>query len=135
MKQKIATLRLIHLAICGATVLLYLILGNFSMALFDFPSIGSTSSFILAVPLAAFILSNYLFKAKLKSIDREKSLKENMVIYQTASIIRLAVLEGAAFIILFIAPEYILFGIFIIIYMLYLIPTAPKIEIDFASTK
>ena len=135
MKQKISTLRMIHLAICGATIMLYLVLGNFSMALLDFPTLGSSSSYILAVPLVAFILSTYLFKMQLKRVDREKSLEENMGVYQTASIIRLAILEGAAFIILLMAPEFILFGIFIIMYMLYLIPTEPKIETDIASIK
>lgn len=135
MKQKITILRVIHLTICVSIIVLYVVLGNFSIELLHFPSFGSPSSYILIIPLFAYVLGNYLFKIQLKRVDRTKSLEDNLGIYQTASIIRLAILEGAAFIILLLAPEFLLFGIFIIVYMVYLTPTEQKIEADIASIK
>ncbi len=130
MKEKIKALKFIHLAICGGTILFYIVLGNISRDTLIIPSMDSASNYFLAVPLIAFVLGNFLFKSQLKRADRNKSLEENLGIYQTASIIRLAILEGAAFIILLMAPEYLLFGIFIIIYMIYLIPSETRMKTD-----
>jgi len=130
MKDKIKTLKFIHLAICGGTILIYLVLGNISLETLNIPSMDSSSNYFLAVPLVAFVLGNFLFKSQLKQVDKTMSLEDNFGIYQTASIIRLAILEAAAFIILLMAPEYLLFGIFVIIYMMFLIPTETRMKTD-----
>ncbi len=41
-----------------------------------------------------------------------------MAIYQTAAIVRWAILEGAAFIILILKEDFILFGILIVLYLI-----------------
>lgn len=130
MKDKIRTLKFIHLGICGGTLLIYVVLGNISLETLNFPSINSSSNYFLAIPLIAFVLGNFLFRSQLKKVDRNKSLEENLGIYQTASLIRLAILEGAAFLILLMAPEYLLFGIFVIIYMIYLMPSEARMKAD-----
>ena len=130
MKEKIRTLKIVHLTICGATLLIYILLGNISLETLNIPSMDSPSNYFLAVPLIAFVLGNLIFKSQLKKVDRSKTLEENLGIYQTASIIRLAILEGGAFIILLMAPELLLFGIFVIVYMLYLVPTETRIKKD-----
>ena len=130
MKEKIRTLKFIHLAICGAPILLYIVLSNISLESLNIPCMNSPCNYFIAIPLAAFLLGNLLFKSQLKKVDRRKTLEENFGIYQTASITRLAILEGAAFIIVIMAPDYLLFGIFVIVYMIFLLPTEARIKAD-----
>ncbi len=130
MSAKIRTLKIIHIAICAGILLVYLFIGNISIEILDFPSIGSSSSVYLFIPVAAFALGNILFNQQLKQVDRTLPLEDNFGTYQTASIIRWAILEGAAFLILFLAPQFTLFGLFIIIYMIFLRPTEDKMKTD-----
>jgi len=53
-----------------------------------------------------------------------------LINYQTASIIRWTILEGAAFLMLLIYSEFLLFGILLIIYLALLIHTEAKIKRD-----
>ncbi len=130
MADKFRTLKIIHIAICAGVLLIYIFLGNLSLDIFDFPSIGSSSSALLFIPVAAFAIGNIVFRAKLKEAVKNLSLEENFGVYQTASIIRWAILEGAAFIILFLAPEFVLFGLLIIVYMIFLRPSEEQMKID-----
>jgi len=75
-------------------------------------------------------LSNFLFKSQLKNIDSKLSFDDKFPTYQTASLSRWAVLEGAAFIILFYNKDYLIFGILIIIYLILLMPTEDRIKKD-----
>ncbi len=130
MKEKINALKFIYLAICGGTILIYILLGNISWETLNFPSTNSPSNYFIAIPLIAFVLGNLIFKSQLKQTDKNKNVEENLGIYQTASLTRLAILEAAAFIILLWAPEYLMFGIFVIIYMIFLMPTKARIKTD-----
>ena len=133
MTKKIKTLQTIHLAICAGMVAAYLFAGNLSVDTLTIPVIDSGSVIFLAVPVAAFILSNFIFKSQLRHADSKLSAEENLPIYQTASIIRWAILEGAAFVILFLKPDFIIFGMLIILYLIYLRPTEDKINSAFQN--
>ncbi|QAA81095.1 MFS transporter [Aequorivita sp. H23M31] len=135
MEEKFKTLKFIHGSICGGLFLIYILFGTISMEMFNFPSIGSSSSAWLFIPVAAFALGNILFQSQLKKIDKNDGLEENFRIYQTASIIRWSILEGAALLLLFIAPEFIVFGFCIIIYMAYLRPSENKMNTDLQKIK
>ena len=74
-----------------------------------------------------------MFKSQLKQVESQANLEEKLPVYQTASIIRWAILEGAAFLILFIKPDLLIFGILLILYLVYLRPTEEKIINDFQS--
>ena len=50
--------------------------------------------------------------------------------YQTASIVRWAILEGGAFLILFLKPELAIFGLLLILYLFLVKPTKEKIEAE-----
>ena len=133
MTEKIKALQIIHLAICAGTIIAYYIIGDLSLEKLNIPAIDSNSVLYLAIPILAFVLSSILFKAQLKQIDPKLKLEDKLPVYQTASIMRWAVLEGAAFLILLIKPEFILFGILLIAYLLYLRPTEERITNDLSN--
>lgn len=133
MTQKIKTLQIIHLAVCAGTILVYFFLGELSIEkLKNIPSIDSSSIAYVFIPVLAFVLSAFLFKSQLKQIDPKLKTEDKLPVYQTASIMRWTVLEGAAFLILFLKPDFILFGILIIIYLIFLRPTEERINNDLA---
>ncbi|SCY96648.1 hypothetical protein SAMN02927916_4406 [Flavobacterium anhuiense] len=133
MNEKIKTLQIIHLGICAGTIIAYFIVGDISLETLNIPAIDSNSILYLVIPVLAFVLSSILFKAQLKQIDPKLKLEDKLPVYQAASIMRWAVLEGAAFLILFIKPEFILFGILLIVYLLYLRPTEERITNDLSN--
>src|SRR3970040_2143664 len=97
MTQKIKTLQIIHLAICAGIIVVYFMTGNLSMESLTIKSIDSSEIVFIAIPILAVFLSNFLFKSQLKQANHKLKPEENLPIYQTASIIRWAILEGAAF--------------------------------------
>lgn len=94
------------------------------------PTIDSSSIVFLLIPIMAFAVGNFLFKSQLKKVDTKLKIEDNMAIYQTASIIRWAVLEGAAFILLFINPDFAVFGMLVIAYLAFLRPTEESVKRD-----
>lgn len=133
MTQKIKTLQIIHLAVCAGTILVYFFLGELSIEkLKNIPSIDSSSIVYVFIPVLAFVLSTFLFKSQLKQIDPKLKTEDKLPVYQTASIMRWTVLEGAAFLILFLKPDFILFGLLIIIYLIFLRPTEERINNELA---
>ena len=133
MTEKLKTLKLIHLAICAGTILAYIFAGQFTMEQLKNYKIDSGDFVYIAIPFVAFFLSNFLFKTQLKQVDPKLTLEEKLLLYQTASIMRWAVLEGAAFLILFIKPDFLIFGIILIVYLTFLRPSEDKIISDFQS--
>ena len=131
MEQKIKTLKFIHLAITAGVAAAYYIIGDLnSLDKLSIPEINSSSIVYLLIPIAAILLSTILFKSQLRNIDSKISMEEKFPIYQTASVIRWAILEGGAFMILILKPELILSGIILIIYLAFLRPTEDKIQHD-----
>lgn len=133
MTEKIKALQIIHLAICTGTVIAYFIVGDISLETLQIPIIDSASALYLVIPILALVLSSILFKTQLKQIDPKLKLEDKLPVYQAASIMRWAVLEGAAFLILFIKPEFIIFGILLIIYLIFLRPTEDRITNDLSG--
>lgn len=126
--EKIRTLKIIHLAILGGVILLYVLIGDISMEILHIPPLDTLSMTFFAMPFFAFALGNLLFHQQLKKADRKLSPNDNFGVYQTGSIIRWAILEAAAFIILFLAPEHLIFGIFTILILAFLRPTETRVE-------
>ncbi|MEN2487855.1 MFS transporter [Flavobacterium sp. B11] len=134
MTEKIKALQIIHLAICAGTIIAYYIIGDLSLETLHVPVIDTASIIYLAIPILAIVLSSILFKTQLKQIDPKLKLEDKMPIYQAASIMRWAVLEGAAFLILILKPDFILFGILILVYLIFLRPTTERIDNDLSNT-
>lgn len=134
MTEKIRTLQIIHLAICAGTIVVYLTVGQFSIDKLKINAIDSSEIIYAAIPVLAFLLSNLLFKSQLKQINPKLALNDKLPVYQTASIIRWAVLEGAAFMLLFLKPDFMVLGILIIAYLVFLRPTEDRITSDFENS-
>ena len=130
MKEKIKVLQIIHLAICAGVSITYFMIEQPSAEHLKIPNIDSSSAVYLIIPIVALIVSNFIFKTQLKQVDPELKPEENLPVYQTASIIRWAILEGAAFVILFLKPDFLLMGILLIVYLISLRPTEERITGD-----
>lgn len=130
MDEKIKSLRIIHLAMSAGTLLAYFLIGNLSLESFQMPELTSTSFVYFAIPIVAFLLSNFLFKSNLKQADTKNKWQDNLGVYQTACIIRWGILEGAALLILFFKPDLLLLGVLVILYLFFLHPTEDRIKQD-----
>jgi len=131
MEQQLKVFKIIHLGLISGLILAYYFLGDLgNLKELAFPTINSENYIYLFIPIAAFIISNLLFKHFVSKIDDNLSVQQKLVSYQSASIIRWAILEGAAFMILLIYPEFILFGLLLIVYLALLIPTETRIKRD-----
>jgi hypothetical protein len=131
MKERIKTLKIIHLAIMlGVAFAYFFVLDKNAIADFKIPSIDSGSIIFALIPLITIVLSNFMFKNMISKIDSKLSIENKIGVYQTSSIIRWAILEGAAFVLLFLKPDFFVFGIIIIIYLLTIRPTEDKVNID-----
>ena len=136
MTEKLKTIKTIHLAICAGVIIAYFMIGDLSsLENLKMPSIDKASVIYLLIPISSIFLSNLLYKSQVKNIDSKLKLEEKIPFYQTASIIRLAVLEGAAFLILFLKPDFLIFGILIIIYIIFLRPTETQFRKDCENTR
>lgn len=133
MNEKIRTLKIVHLGICAGTIIVYFFIGQNSIENLKIPTIDSTSIVYLALPILGFGISNFLFKLQLRQIDPKLKTEEKLPLYQAASITRWAILEGTAFIILFLKPDFIIFGILIILYLIFLRPTEERINNDLSN--
>lgn len=133
MTEKIKILKIIHLAICAGVILAYIFAGQFTIEQLKGQGIDSEDLVYLVIPIAAIFVSNFMFKSQLKQVDPKSTLEQKLPLYQTASIIRWAILEGAAILLLFIKPDLLIFGILLILYLVFLRPTEEKIASDFRS--
>ncbi|MBD1260099.1 MFS transporter [Maribacter polysiphoniae] len=135
MKEKLKVLKILHITLCVGMVLAYLYIGNLtSLDFLKFPELDTEVMVYLCIPFAAIFLGNFLFRSQLDKIDHKKSLEEKIPFYQGASLVRWAILEGAALIILFLKPALVVLGIFIIVYMIFLHPSEARIKHDLRHT-
>ncbi|SFW55586.1 MFS transporter [Cellulophaga fucicola] len=136
MDEKIKILKIIHLAITAGSTLAYIFIGDISaLQNFKVPEVNAGSIIFFALPLIAVFASTFMFKNILKQAKDIKTLEDKFGVYQTASIVRLAILESATFIILFLKQDFMLFGLLIILYMVFLSPTLDKMKNDFESVR
>lgn len=134
MEERLKVIRLIHLFLCAGIAFAIFILGNISSIEFIEILRTDVNSYIyLLIPIVAFIISNLLFKTNLKPVNKKLSISDNFGIYQTAHIMRMAILEGSCFLILFLKSEFAPIAMVILIYMIYLWPTEDKIKNDIES--
>ena len=128
MNEKIKVLQIIHLAICAGTVIAYLFIGQLSTESLKIELIDSSNLIYFAIPILAFFVNNFLFQSQLKHVDVKLKPEENLPSYQTASIIRWAILEASALIILFLKQDLLILGILIIVYLVFLRPTEDRVN-------
>lgn len=129
--EKITTLKIIHLAMCAGTIMAYIFTGEFTVAHLQTLNMNTEDLIYLVIPVAAFFISNYLFRSQLKQVEPKLAAEQKISVYQTASITRWAIIEGAAFLILFIKPELLIAGIVLLLYLLFLRPSENQMNKDF----
>ncbi|MGB1042121.1 MAG: MFS transporter [Tenacibaculum sp.] len=125
MEQKIKTLKIIHLALVAGVTLAYFLLGDFKNIMNL--EIDNSSLIYSFIPAIAYVLSNFMFNNLLKNIKSNTSDDEKFSIFQSASIVKWAILEGACFLILMVKPEFLLFGVILLFYLILLAPKEDKI--------
>ena len=133
MTEKIKALQVIHFAICAGTIFAYFFVGEISIEKLKIPELSTIGIIYTLIPILAYVISTFIFKSQIKQIDPKLKLEEKLPFYQAASIMRWAILEGAAFILLFLTPDYIIFGILIIVYLIFLRPTEERIKNDLSD--
>lgn len=133
MNEKLKTLQTLHLGICAGAIVAYLFAGDIKLNQLIITHVDTSDIVYIAIPVLAIFLSNFLFKSQLKQANRNLNAEENFGAYQTASLIRWAILEGAAFLILFMKPEFVSFGILVIAYLISLRPTENRVNNDLQS--
>ena len=131
-QQQLKTIQTIHLALTLGVTIAYFFLSEITTIdeLFILTEINSSNIYIGIIPIVAYIFSNIMFKKTISKIDKKLKTEENIGAYQTAAIIRWAILEGAAFFIITNSPDFILFGAVLIIYLALLRPTESRIISD-----
>ena len=135
MKEKLKTLQYLHLFLLGGVVMAYVFMGNFGESnSFQLPHLDGESLTFFALPIASILIGQLVFHNALKRIDSRATFEDKFAAYQSASIIRWASVEGAAFIILFVMPEYASLGFFVILLLLILRPSATRMENDLNVT-
>ena len=125
MDQKIKTLKVIHLALVAGVAIAFTILGNFK-TIFDMV-IDNSSLLYAFIPAIAYVASNFMFKNMLGKIQKDACNEEKLAIYQSASIARWAIIEGACFLILILKPDFLLLGVILLIYLILLAPKKAQI--------
>lgn len=118
----------------GVVFAYFFILSKNVITDFKIPTIDSNSIIYVLIPVLAIVLSNFMFKNMISKIDSNLSLEIKMGTYQSSSIVRWAILEGAALVLLFLKPEFFIFGIVIIVYLLTIRPTEDKVNNDLNLT-
>lgn len=135
MTEKLKTIKIIHLFLCAGVIAMYIFMGNLTHPeTLKMPVIDSTSMVYLAIPIIAFLMGNFLYKSQIKKGTSESSLNEKFMMYQTASITRWAIIEGLTLVLLFLKPDFIAFGLLMIMYLLFLRPSEDQFKRDFDNT-
>lgn len=127
---------IIHLALAAGQILFAVVVTLLSKRIII--NVRDTHDPLLyAVPALAitcFILSNFIFKKILSSaVKPDNTLKQKLTIYQTALIVRLALLEGPSLfgiVAFFITGSlfFIVISLLLVGYFIYIRPTKDNIE-------
>nr|WP_294942857.1 hypothetical protein [uncultured Mucilaginibacter sp.] len=130
------TITIIHLALGAGQVLFGVVVLSLSNRIII--NVRDTHDpMVYLVPLLAvtcFFLSNFMFKKVLSSaIKPESTLRQKLMYYQTALIIRLALLEGPSLfgiVAFFLTGSlfFLLISGFLVCYFIYIRPTKDNIE-------
>ncbi|WP_426429839.1 hypothetical protein ACPX19_09875 [Winogradskyella sp. HB-48] len=136
-KKIINTLTVIHYGYCIAILVfatVVFLISDHTIISFD----DSEDLFLYLVPIFAFggvSVSIFMFKAQLKQIHKKETLIEKLTAYQTSHLIRIALIEGPAFlgIVIFMISSnlfYLIIALALLVYLIFLRPTANGIKED-----
>lgn len=141
--ESLKKLRIVHIALTIGQIAFAVIVFNLKFSEALFVDISNTNNpFLLIVPMitiVGFTMGNFLFKKQLATIKREDSDSTKISKYQTATILKFALLEGPSLlgIVAFMLSGNLIFLIFsgiIILYFISLRPSDSKVEKDLNIT-
>lgn len=136
MQSSIKTLQIIHLALVAGVTIAYVIVGRLhTLNFLKLPEMNNTALLLMLGAAAAVLLSHVLYKQQLRQISKTASFQEQFNIYQTATIMRLSVLEGVAFLMLFLQKDLLIVGLILIVYMLLLRPSEVRMKNDLDNNR
>lgn len=124
MKEKFKILRTIYFALLAGIILAF-IFGQ-EVSLETIGKISENQYVYLLIPIAGIIVSQLLFEFNIKKLKSNTENKYKVGEYQTASLIRWAVLEGAAFFSIFDDEAPQINVVIIIAYFILIRPTFDK---------
>lgn len=118
-----------------------LVFATFSFLISDHTIMSFNDSndlFLYLAPLFAvggILASVFIFKTQLKRIHEKETLEEKLIAYQTSHLIRIALIEGPAFlsIVIFMTSNnlfYLTITFLLLAYLLSLRPTSDRIKQD-----
>ena len=136
-KTYITTLTIIYYGLCLSPVLfgLFLFYSSNDPGFNAYDSEEPLWAAVVLMFLGALVLNGFIFKILLKGVSANKSLKDKLTTYQTASLMRYALLEGPALfaVIVFSFTNnvfYLVLGAILIAYLFLLRPSINKIVAD-----
>lgn len=94
---------------------------------FNFNEINSLHA---GITIGAMFISYFLFRINLKKINTDEGLRSKLTKYQTAMLIKLAILEFAFFFLLFFAEAQALYLIILLVFFFLQRPSNNKISSD-----
>lgn len=134
MQPQFKVTQIIHIALVIGITVVYVIVGQLqNLNFLEFSEVEIGTLPFLLIPIGAVLFGNAMYKMNLKKVTSEATLLQKWTTYQTACIIRWAMLEAAAFFILFVRKEFLMVGILLILYMAYLYPSKARMESDLKS--
>jgi len=126
MKEKFRIFATIYAFLLGGMILAIVFTADIDYN--NLLNISKSEYTYLVIPFIAIAASEFLFRNKMKEINSKSNENENYGIYQTASLMRWAVLEGAVFYTLF-TPEVPKINIVIVlIYFIFIFPRYWKFQ-------
>ncbi len=136
-KGIIKTMTILHYAYCIAII----VFGTVTLFITENTNINFADTedlFFYLVPAAAIaapIFGNFIFKSLLKGIHQKTTLKEKLISYQSARLIRIAFLEAPALlgIVIFMITSnqfYLVISVVLLAYLILLRPTLSTIKED-----
>ncbi len=129
MEDKFKTIKMIHFAIITGVSLAYVFASEIhSFSDFELPEFNSSNLVYFVLPLLAIFISNFLYRKSLQNLVIEDSIDQKIAVFQKASLIRWAVIEGVAFLLLFLKPDFVVFGVLLIFYLILIRPTNDTIR-------
>jgi DMSO reductase anchor subunit len=136
MQSPLKSLQIVHMALITGVTMAYIVIGQInSLEFFNISKLNNTSLLVVLGVVMVALISNLIYNQVLMQISKTATNQEQFAKYQTANIIRLAILEGTALLILFLQNDVLFMGLLLIVYMILLRPTENRMKHDLNKSR
>lgn len=136
MQSPLKSLQIVHMALVTGVTMAYIVIGQInSLEFFNISKLNNTSLLVVLGVVMVALISNLIYNQVLMQISKTATNQEQFAKYQTANIIRLAILEGTALLILFLQNDVLFMGLLLIVYMILLRPTENRMKHDLNKSR